>query len=709
VHAHDRFEQLRDERLITPRMAYADDRREWLEPDGLGGFASGTVCDVRTRRYHALLLAAATPPTGRVVLVNGLETWIEIDAGRIALSTQRYAPDVTHPDGSRRIESFSHDPCPRWVFRLDDGTRIEQTVVAIHDEPLVIVTWKRLSGRGRLSLRTRPLLSGRDYHALHRENPTFRFDADVDNQSITWRPYASLPAIHAWANARYAHAPEWYRHFLYDEERARGLDAVEDLGSPGHFTWDVSRGEAVLALRAAVGDAIAPPTMTRERCDELREDELRRRHALGSPLDRAADAYIVRRGRGRTIIAGYPWFTDWGRDTFISLRGLCLTTGRLDDARAILLEWAEAVSDGMLPNRFPDVGQTPEYHAVDASLWYVIAADAWLSAMGRAGEVVATDERGRIERAIDAILHGYATGTRYGIRLDEDGLLRAGEPGSALTWMDAKVDGWAITPRVGKPVEVQALWLNALAITARREAWWQSVLRTGIDSFRRRFWNEAAGGLYDVVDVDHQPGFVDVACRPNQIFAVGGLPMALLDGERARRVVDLIELRLWTPMGLRSLAPGEPGYAPRCTGAPAERDAAYHRGTVWPWLAGPFVEAWVRVRGSTPQAKREARERFVAPLLRYLEEAGLGHVSEIADAEMPHQPRGCPFQAWSLAELLRLTRDVLDGPGPATLVPAELGEPLELSTWTDITTSQPRPHPIPPQPTDRWRRGDLLR
>jgi predicted glycogen debranching enzyme len=373
----------------------------------------------------------------------------------------------------------------------------------------------------------------------------------------------------------------------------------------------------------------------------------------------AADQYIVARGEQKTVIAGYPWFSDWGRDTFISLRGLCLATGRLEEAREILLAWAGRVSEGMLPNRFPDQGDTPEFNSVDASLWYVIAVHDFLQAMAAKKREVLPRDQQTLQEAIEAILSGYARGTRYGIRLDNDGLLAAGEPGVQLTWMDAKVGDWVVTPRIGKPVEVQALWLNALWIGSSFSERWQDFFARGCEAFRRRFWNEAGGYLYDVVDPDHQAGTADATFRPNQIFAVGGLPVTLLDDDRAHRVVEAVEARLWTPLGLRSLAPGEPGYVPRYEGGVRERDGAYHQGTVWPWLIGPFVEAWVRMRGGTPEAKREACARYLEPLLRHLDEAGLGHISEIADGDPPHTPRGCPFQAWSVGEVLRLALVVL--------------------------------------------------
>ncbi|TMB12791.1 MAG: glycogen debranching protein [Deltaproteobacteria bacterium] len=628
-------------------------RAEWLEADGLGGFASGTVSGIRTRRYHAILLAATSPPAGRVVLVNGCEAWLETPGGAFALTSQRYTPDVVHPDGAHRIEAFEPDPWPVWTFRLPDGSRIEHGLLVERGRAATALYWRLREGPGG-TLAVRPLVSGRDYHALHHENPAFRFDAEVAGERVVWRPYPGLPAIVARSNGTYAHAPDWYRNFLYTEERDRGLAHVEDLGSPGVFRWDLTRGEATWIL-AAEGHEPADDLAT------LRAAEERRRRRFPSQLHRAADTYLVRRGSGKTILAGYPWFTDWGRDTFIALRGLRLATGRLDDARAILLEWAGAVSRGMLPNRFPDRGEEPEFNAVDAALWYVVAVHEFLALAGR----VARQDREALGAAVDAILSGCARGTRYRIRADVDGLLAAGEPGVQLTWMDAKVGDWVVTPRIGKPVEVQALWLNALRVGSAFSERWAAVYAAGRATFEARFWNEAGGALHDVVDVDHQAGTVDPTFRPNQILAVGGLPFPVLEGERARRVVDAVEMRLLTPLGLRSLAPDEPGYAPRYEGGVRQRDGAYHQGTVWPWLMGPFVEAWVRVRGGSAEAKREARERFLAPLRRHLDEAGLGHVSEIADAEPQHLPRGCPFQAWSVGELLRLDQVVLAQAGIA--------------------------------------------
>ncbi len=671
--------------------AFRDPAAEWLEADGLGGFASGPASGIRTRRYHTLLMAALTPPTGRHALVNDVEAWVETDTGRHASSSQRYDGGVVDPDGASRIVAFAADPWPRWRFRLADGTELEHEIFVPHGCAAVALRWKLVSGPGAARLEVRPLLSGRRVHALMRENDAFRFDANATGGRVAWAPYTGLPAIAAYSNGEYTHQPDWYRHFLYTEERARGLDAVEDLGSPGVFRFDLAKREAVLVF-AAESDRTDTALLDRLRGAAVRggarghagiiaavralaTTESHRRLELGSRLRRAGDAYLVRRGKGTTIVAGYPWFTDWGRDTFIAVRGLCLAADRLDDAGKILCEWAGAVSQGMLPNRFVEDGGAPEYYSVDASLWYVIAVHEYLDGMTRRGRRVTKPVRAALEGAVQAILEGYANGTRYGIRLDSDGLIVAGEPG--LTWMDARSGDRAVTPRVGKPVEVQALWLNALRAARAFGDRWEDPLERGAASFRERFWNAEAGALHDVIDVNHVRGATDGSIRPNMLFAVGGLPYALIEGERARSIVDVAERELWTPLGPRSLSPGDPAYQRVYQGGPVERDGAYHQGTVWPWLAGAFVEAWVRVRGGTNAARKEAKARFVEPLLAQLDRAGLGHISEVADAEAPHTPRGCPFQAWSVGELLRLTEVVL---APRATTPGRSIKP-DPDTW----------------------------
>jgi predicted glycogen debranching enzyme len=440
---------------------------------------------------------------------------VETPAGRFGLSSQAYAADVVHPDGAQRLEAFTTQPWPQWQFRLEADTRLDQELFLRHGTPIVVLTWRLHTPQAGVKLSVRPLLSGRDYHALHRENAAFRFDADVRNGQVAWQPYPDLPRIVALSNGTYIHEPDWYRHFLYTEEQHRGLDDTEDLASPGYFSWDLSQGEAICILATAAQQAQECPLHgDAETClPDLRNAERQRRQGFSSVLHRAADAYLVRRGTGKTLVAGYPWFTDWGRDTFIALRGLCLAAGRLDEARDILLEWAGAVSEGMLPNRFPDHGERPEYNAVDAALWYIIAVHDLLQTREQ-NQPLAPSDRKLLHEAIDAILSGYTRGTRYGIRLDDDGLLAAGAPGVQLTWMDAKVGDWVVTPRIGKPVEVEALWLNALWIARDMSEHWGTLFTRGCKAFQERFWNEAGGYLYDVVDAHHEPGAVDPSLRP---------------------------------------------------------------------------------------------------------------------------------------------------------------------------------------------------
>ncbi len=709
---------------------------EWLETDGLGGFAMGTASGVRSRRYHGLLVSALNPPTGRAVLVSGFDAWIETPVGRFALSTQRYREDMRHPDGETRLESFDWEPWPTWRWRLPDGALVEHDLFMPHGAAAVCLRWT-IRGCDSARLLVRPFLAMRDYHCLQHENSAFRFDADVtsisnDEESrVAWQPYADMPSIVSWSNGCYQHEPNWYRQFLYAHESERGLDCLEDLATPGILSWDLSpggcdktveqaarlfaageeegsrraacptNGEAIWLLSTDKYEATIRPTHEQSLVDAvaaLRTREAERRGRFADWMHRSADQFLVQRGEGTTIIAGYPWFTDWGRDTFIALRGLCLATGRPDVAESILLAWAGTVSEGMLPNRFPDHGEAPEFNSVDASLWFVIAVHEFLrrrhaprdepfasQGVGVSEEIVTSQSVGErsahhaerdgdipanccveiLRRAVREILEGYARGTRFGIRLDADGLIAAGAPGVQLTWMDAKVGDWVVTPRIGKPVEIQALWLNALWLElqhakqvgdAESVARWAKPFQLGLQSFRKKFWNAAEGCLFDVVDVGHQVGAVDTAFRANQIFAAGGLPFTLLSRNQAKQVVTAVESRLWTPLGLRTLAPGSPNYAGHYGGSPWQRDAAYHQGTAWQWLLGPFIEAWVKTRDDPQAARVEATHQFIEPLLAHRYQAGLNHISEIADGDSPHTSNGCPFQAWSLGELLRISK-----------------------------------------------------
>jgi predicted glycogen debranching enzyme len=652
----------------SPNSLPPSSSREWLEADGLGGFASGTSTGIRSRRYHALLLAAKAPPAGRMVLVNGFDAWVQTANGTFPLSSQIYSPGVVGGDGTQRIDTFSADPWPRWTYQLEDGTRIELELFVPKGQPMTCLAWSASGPCNDVTLHVRPFLSGRDYHSLHRANAACRFDATQERERIAWQTYPDVPGVTALTNGAYVHDPKWYYNFLYEEERARGLDFEEDLADPGIISWNLHSGPAVLILMTTdhAGACLPATVDALDLWKRLRKAEQRRRSGFASRLHLAADAYVVERAnpadpnasQHKTIIAGYPWFTDWGRDTFIALRGVCLATGRLNDAREILLSWATSVSEGMLPNRFPDHGERPEYNSVDASLWFVIAVHEYLSTAKRHGWEL-RDDRRSLAAAVESILEGYTRGTRFGIRADEDGLLACGTPGVQLTWMDAKVGDWVVTPRIGKPVEVQALWLNALSIASQFDDRWLAPLHRGRESFHARYWNPERRMLYDVLDVNHERGVNDASFRPNQIFAVGGLPLRLVTGDRAAHIVDAVTRDLWTPLGLRSLAPGEPGYISRYEGGVHQRDGAYHQGTVWPWLLGAFVDAWLGTRQSTPSARAQARRDFLRPLLDHLDQAGLGHISEIADADAPHTPHGCPWQAWSVGEALWIDQILL--------------------------------------------------
>lgn len=648
-------------RKVTPPAQQHDElTREWLEVDGRGGYASSSVSGVRTRRYHALVMPALTPPTGRVVLLNGLDAWIETPKGNLYLFPQCYESCGVTDDNTRTITSFTWDPWPQWELALPMGIVARQELFVSRETGLTVIEWKIEGAPEGSKFRVRPFLSGRDYHALHHEHRAFHFDAMRDNKWVNWQPYANLPAAGVLCDGTYVHDPTWYRDFLYLEERRRGLDETEDLGSPGCFEWENANQTIWMVLGSSRDTRpMRDKTDPRALGEELAAKERKRRSAITGPLHKAADSYIVERGKGKTIIAGYPWFTDWGRDTFIAMRGLCIAGGRLDDARAILLEWAGAVSEGMLPNRFGDEGDVPEFNAVDASLWYGVAVRDYLLACERAHITVPQSERDTMASAVTQILEGYKNGTRHKIHMDTDGLIAAGEPGVQLTWMDAKVGTWVVTPRIGKPVEIQALWYNALKTGEMFDAKWGGIAAKAKDSFTKRFWDSSRAYLLDIVDVDHIAGKDDPTFRPNQIFAVGGLPFSLVTDEIARTVVDAVEARLCTPLGLRSLDPADPAYCPHFKGGIMERDGAYHQGTVWPWLIGPFVEAWVRARGNTDEAKQETRTRFIAPLDAHLTEAGVGHISEITDGDPPFTPAGCPFQAWSVAEVLRLKEQLL--------------------------------------------------
>jgi len=630
---------------------------EWLETNGLGGWASSTISGAHTRRYHGLLVAATTPPTGRMVLLSKLDETIITAYDRAGLGCNLF-PGAVHPMGHRYIRSFERDLFPVWQYEAA-GVSLRKTIAAVHGENTTLVVYDVLAAPCGARMELRPFIAGRDYHRLVEVNGAIRREANESDGLLRLDPYAGVPAVYALVpGASFSPQGDWYLRFEYEQERLRGLEHHEDLFSHGVFTVALVAGGRIGVIISTTDprgrDAIALLDAEARR----RADLLHLAHAhdpAARALTLAADQFIVRRGDGHSIVAGYHWFTDWGRDAMIAMPGLCLATGRMAEAQSVLRTFARAVSQGMVPNRFPDGGGGPIYDGVDTSLWFFVAVWRYVKHGGDTAFV-----RDELLPVMRDMLQWHDRGTRHRIRIDEDGLLSAGEPGLQLTWMDAKVGEWVVTPRRGKPVEINALWYSALRIlgkleTTLGEAASGASLRRRAKQFRERFidefWDDSRGCLFDVVDEDR----CDASIRPNQIFALS-LPFPVLEGERAERVLQVVEWVLVTPRGLRSLAPGEPGYRASYTGDPASRDGAYHQGTVWSWLLGPYVSALVRVRGE--EGRAQAR-RVVDAFLPHIAEAGVGTVSEVFDAEPPHAPHGCIAQAWSVAELLRVLRDEL--------------------------------------------------
>jgi len=652
---------------MFPRSDFADSSnafdREWLVTNALGGFACGTVAQANTRRYHGLLVASLQPPVQRVVMVAKVEVLARYQAREYQLGCNEFADGTIAPRGLELLSSFADDDgVPVWTYTCADAL-LEQRVWMAHGRDTSYLTFNLREAGSALDLELRPLCTYRDYHAHTRGGWTLEVVPEERGCRVTAftgaRPYRVLID-----RGEFHSEPDWYWNFFHRAEAERGLDAQEDLFRPGTFRARLEPGEQVTLIATTEPD-FEMPSIALDR-DQKRRRTLLRAAPAASPrwiqrLTLAADQFIVTRAsrsgevQGTTVIAGYPWFTDWGRDTMIALPGLALATGRYADGAAILRTFAAHVSEGILPNRFPDGGEGAEYNTVDATLWFFHAVSAHLAATG---------DRALLRELYPTlcdIVAWHRRGTRYGIHVDsQDGLLYAGQAGVQLTWMDAKVCDWVVTPRIGKPVEINARWhyaLSQLASWARvlndrhAAADYHAAASRVAASFADTFWYPAGGYLYDVVDGPEgtmdQGRRVDTSLRPNQIFAVS-LGSDLLDSARARAVVDVCARELLTPVGLRSLASRDPRYAARYTGDPRARDGAYHQGTVWSWLLGPFALAHHRVYGNADHALA-----LLAALASHLDEGCIGSISEIMDGDPPHRPRGCFAQAWSVAETLR--------------------------------------------------------
>jgi glycogen debranching enzyme len=654
-----------------PRALGADDghqllSREWLVTNGLGGYASGTVAGEATRRYHGLLVAALPNPLGRTVMLGHLaERLLLPDGTEAELTSGGTGPEL--PATRWLCEFRLEGGLPVWQYAVR-GALLERRILMPHRQNTVHVVWRLLGGPAEARLDVRPLLHVRSYEAPVSSRPTepYRLTLEADHYVIAaGEPYPALRLLLRGDGATFTAGERGEPELRFAAEAARGYPETGSAWSPGHFTLGTALVASTepyeIAGVLAPEDALAAERERRTRLLAAAPPEAQ--HALPAELVLAADQFVITpagrtadaaraRATGdeiRTIIAGYHWFTDWGRDTMISLEGLTITTGRQREAGSILRTFAHYVRDGLIPNMFPDGSDEGLYHTADATLWFFHALDRYVTLTGNRSLVV------QLLPTLSAIIDWHRRGTRFGIGVDPaDGLLRQGAEGYQLTWMDAKVDGWVVTPRRGKAVEINALWYNALRLLAGwlheadgapAAAPIEQMAERARRSFNARFWCGERGHLFDVVD---GPAGDDPSLRPNQVFAIS-LPHPVLDERRWQPVLESVEHALLTPVGLRSLAPGSPGYHARYYGDLRARDAAYHQGTVWAWLIGPWIDAWLKVY---PTRRAEARG-FLGGLAAELDDFGVGTVGEIFDAEPPYAPRGCIAQAWSVAELLR--------------------------------------------------------
>ncbi len=650
--------------------------REWLITNGIGGYGMGALIGARTRHYHGLLVAALEPPSGRVVTVAQLVEAVTLEGGTLEhlhtqdlhtqdLHTQEWGGGAVDPHGYTQLESFTLEgTVPTWRYDLS-GAKLEKRVWMKHGHNTTFVTYTLTHG-GPVVLEVGTLCTYRDHHGGTKAGEAPRVDALEDGLEVRF-PNAQPYFIRSNIGERAGGGEWWYNAFLRVESE-RGFEALEDAYRAGHLSATLKPGQT-LALAFST-EPHAPSTdwaleleAERERVRHLHSDSgLEGEPSWVQQLALAADQFIVSRPlpdgtAGHTVIAGYPWFGDWGRDTMIALPGLTLAThpGRPEVAASLLRTFGKYVDRGMLPNRFPDStsdsgNEPPEYNTVDATLWYVEAVRAYVAATGDQSLV---DD---LWATLEDIVRWHLTGTRYGIGVDPgDGLLRAGEPGVQLTWMDARIGDWVVTPRSGKPVEINALWYNALRTlehfasdsrngTRKATHDYTALAYRVADSFVARYWNKSSGYLYDVID---GPGGDDPTIRPNAVIAAS-LEHSPVESATRRMIVERARKTLLTPYGLRSLEPGEPHYTGQYLGSPLARDGVYHQGTVWPWLIGPFVAAHLHAFGDPAEARA-----FLEPVAQHLLEGGLGSVSEILDGDAPFTPRGCPWQAWSVAEVLR--------------------------------------------------------
>ncbi|MGB1250818.1 MAG: amylo-alpha-1,6-glucosidase [Candidatus Promineifilaceae bacterium] len=621
--------------------------REWLVTNGIGGYACGTVAGVLTRGYHGYLLAALKPPVERTLLVSKFDESVKYNGIQFPLFTNQWSPHSLWNDGYIYLDSFRLEgTTPVWTYTLADAW-LEKRLWMEQGSNTTYVRYDLIHAHHPMTIDIKALVNYRDYHG---KTSADGWNMDVHSAENGLRIIAkegATPYYLLSSDAQFTPQHSWHRNYYRSIEAYRGQDERED-----HLQ------AAVISAELTAGDSITIVLSTEETPDlnghtaykrqKQHEQMLLGRNELPeeiSDLVLAADQFIVKRAHpdnedGRSIIAGYPWFSDWGRDTMIALPGLTLATGRPAIAKQILQTYAQFVDQGMLPNRFPDQGEEPEYNTVDATLWYFEALHQYYEATGDQNLLC------ELWPILADIVNWHVRGTRYQIRVDSnDGLLFAGEPGVQLTWMDAKVDDWVVTPRVGKPVEINALWYNALrimiAFAPEGGAEQFKVMADQVEANFGRFWNEELNCCYDVIDAH------DAKIRPNQLLAAS-LTYSPFSAEKQKAIVDACAKQLVTPHGLRSLSPRDPDYIGTYGGDRYARDGAYHQGTTWGWLIGPFITAHLKVYNDV-----SAADRYLDPLIRHLNTGCIGSLSEIFDGKAPYTPRGCFAQAWTVAEVLR--------------------------------------------------------
>ncbi|MDX1931050.1 MAG: amylo-alpha-1,6-glucosidase [Capsulimonadales bacterium] len=635
-------------------------RREFLTVNGVGGYASGTLSGANTRRYHGYLVAMLPEPYGRMTLISKVEERVTCQGDTFELSANRYPNGTIHPQGYNHLHHFAPYPTPTWVYHLPGGTTLVKSIFLARERNTVYVHYSVPEAKDPVVLEMLPLMTWKTYHTEMHAFPGFPMRSEpLPDRSgwlfqAVWDAPRVMLTLETQQKAPYSFEPAhwWHDNVVHERERERGFDFHEDVFCPTVARVTIQPGRSVYLVATIEKEtpqtgSVAYRETLRHLSAVLKTAKLDDEHSPVAQRSLAlnADQFLIRTPDGRqTILAGYPWFTDWGRDTMISLSGLTLATGRKSVAREILRDFAAHVSEGMIPNRFPDANATPEYNTVDATLWFVHACDRY----ARVGRDRAFREE--LLPTLVTILQTHRTGTRFGIRMDpQDGLLSADDPGGNLTWMDARVAGISVTPRAGKAVEINALWINALLIVAEwspKEAArpYRDLAALAGASFVERFVRADGRGLYDGIRPDGKP---DPTVRPNQVLAAA-LPRIGLSPDVLVAVLKVATEELLTPFGLRTLSPADPAYRGRYQGGPNERDSSYHQGTVWPWLLGAYLDLFRRVHGANANVSE-----LTAPLLGHLEEYGVGGLAEVFDGDAPHHPNGCPWQAWSVAELLR--------------------------------------------------------